>query len=37
MIIDILILMMVFIICILMILKLSPRLVKYTTEQFKIF
>jgi len=37
MIIDILILIMVFIICILIIIKISPKLVNYTTEQFKIF
>ena len=37
MIIDVLILIMIFIICILIIIKLSPVLVNYTTEQFKIF
>jgi hypothetical protein len=37
MIIDILVLLLIFIICILLIIKLSPKIVNYTMEQFKIF
>jgi len=36
MILDLTILMLIFIICIVLIIKISPNIIKYTSEQFKI-
>ena len=33
---DIIILFLVFIVCILLIIKISPKIIKYTKEEFKI-